>query len=301
MTDSESSWEAREDSFDSRGDDDQVNDLFYSTSLLNHLQNTLCLDTRRIYATGLGQGGGIVHQLACHTHLSRRIAAFALVNAAIYRPMGEEDRLWAKCTVGRRPIPMLEIHGAENNHYPLKPMTDNSISLSTVSAEEWVNDWRELNKCGSNVGRTKPSKANKAVYLTETEHGQLSESITFGGLALRMAFRCGQWANRDDADFGAEEKDLRKIFLLHYAVKGFKHGWPRLKGKPVDGIAFKDNTTVKPLGAPNFDASAVMLSFFQHHRLPSQSTIHSQAKELLIERGAKVYKHGPKDKYHEEL
>jgi len=299
MTDPESGWEEKEDSFDISGDD-TANDLFYTVALLDHLEKSFCIDLRRIYATGLGQGAGVVHQLACHTHLSRRIAAFAPVNGAFYRPVSPEDLLWARCMIGRRPIPMLEIHGAENQHYPLLPLADNSISLATISSDEWVKDWAQLNKCGDVVGQSSPSTATRAVQLTELTTGQRSESIVFGGLVTKTAYRCGFYSNRQNSDLNAEEKDPRKLSIVHYAVKNFGHGWPRVKAKAVDSIHFNGHD-VKPLGSPNFDASAVVLNFFRAHRLPSQSTIHGQAKQLLIERGAKVYKDGPEARYHREL
>lgn len=287
MTDPESGWQPKEDSFDS-DNADLNNDLSYTRLLLNHLEYNHCIDTRRIYALGLGTGAGLVHQLACHTHLSRRIAAYAPVNGAFYRPRGADDRMWGKCLIGRRPIPMLEIHGAENPEYPLLALMDHAKSLETVSAEEWIADWRMLNKCGEKKASSVQSKSSKAVFLTELEDGQLSESTTYGGLALRSSYRCGPHKNRNNSDFSKEEKDLRRISILHYAIKGFKHGWPRMKGPERTEVFFKEQW-VKPLGSPNFDASAEILNFFRHQKLPDKSSIHGQAKALLIERGAKVY------------
>ena len=113
MTDLESAFKPQEYSFDSSGDDDPENDLFFTTNLLNHLESKFCVNTRRIYATGLGMGGGMMHQLACHTHLSRRIGAFAAVGSASFK-VEQLDRLWGQCLLGRRPIPVLQIHGEED-------------------------------------------------------------------------------------------------------------------------------------------------------------------------------------------
>ncbi|KAF2675212.1 hypothetical protein BT63DRAFT_474857 [Microthyrium microscopicum] len=293
ITDPQSTWDPEDISFDSDGTD-PANDLDYTRVLLNHLERTFCLNTQRIYAVGLGTGGGVVHQLACHTHLSRRIAAFAPINGAFYRPRGSEaeDLLWGKCMIGRRPIPMLEIHGVENGEYLLKPEMEHARSLEVLSAEEWVNDWRALNNCGEDVGETVESGASRAVRMTQLQGGQRSESVTYGGLARKVSYRCGYWSNRNNSDFKTEEKDGRKINLLHYAVERFMHGWPRMKGPVQEEVEFYGNK-VKPLGAPNFDASVVVLEFFRQHKLPPYGVIQGQAKRLLIERGAKVYKDGP--------
>jgi hypothetical protein len=302
MTDPESGWQPKEDSFDSDNEDIN-NDLSYTRLLLNHLEHNHCIDTRRIYAVGLGTGAGVVHQLACHTHLSRRIAAYAPINGAFYRPHGEDDRMWGKCLIGRRPVPILEIHGAENPEYPLLSLMDHAKALDTVSVEEFINDWRSLNNCGANKGTMTQSKASNAVFITELENGQLSESSTYGGLALRYSYRCGAYKKRDNADLSKEEKDLRRISILHYAIKGFKHGWPRMKGRERTEIFFKEKW-VQPLGSPNFDATVEVLNWFRHQRLPDQKTVHAQAKALLLERGAKVYdyeKEARAQRAHDEL
>jgi poly(3-hydroxybutyrate) depolymerase len=285
MTDLESAFKPQEYSFDSSGDDDPENDLFLTTNLLNHLESKFCVNTRRIYATGLGMGGGMMHQLACHTHLSRRIGAFAAVGSASFK-VEQVDRLWGQCLLGRRPIPVLQIHGVQDETYALKEsMTLKESDLSP--AEEWLLKWPKLNNCGAPVGKPKPSTSTKATVMTQLEGGQLSESIAYGGAAIKTSYRCGWWPDRENSNFHGEERELRKIFVLQYAVRGFGHGWPRARGDQKE-IEFRGNL-VKPLGSPDFDASGVVLKFFTNHRLPEKAVVMAQAKQLLYERGAKKY------------
>ena len=58
----------------------QVNDVLFVSDLLNHLQAILCIDLRRIYATGFSNGGGMTDVLACT--LAGRLAAFAAVSGS---------------------------------------------------------------------------------------------------------------------------------------------------------------------------------------------------------------------------
>jgi polyhydroxybutyrate depolymerase len=58
----------------------ETDDVLFTSDLLNKLQQDLCIDNQRIYATGFSNGGGMVNLLACK--LSKRIAAFAPVSGA---------------------------------------------------------------------------------------------------------------------------------------------------------------------------------------------------------------------------
>jgi poly(3-hydroxybutyrate) depolymerase len=263
--------------------------MFYTKDLLNHISDNYCINKRRVYATGLGQGGGMVHQLACHTHLSRRFGAFAAVGGAFYQSHDSKDRLWGSCMIGRRPIPILEIHGEKDEKYPLE-QREKGLGKKLLPASRWVKTWSKNNKCGDILGEPTASQATDAVILTQLEGGQVSESLAYAGGAIRTAYRCGKYPDRKNDDFSSEEKSLKRISVLHYAVKGFKHGWPRIQFKHPEKEVEFHGKRVKPPGSPNFDASAIILNYFRHHRLPDSATIMGQAKKLLIERGAKAYK-----------
>jgi hypothetical protein len=193
---------------------------------------------------------------------------------------------------------MLQIRGVPADTYALKEsMTVKESGLSL--AEEWILKWPTLNSCGAPVGKSKPSMTTKSTVMTELEGGQLSESIAYGGAAIKTSYRCGWWPDRENNNFHAEEKELRKIFVLQYAVRG-GHGWPRARGDQKE-IEFRGNL-VKPLGSPDFDASGVVLKYFTNHRLPEKDVIQAQAKQLLYERGAQEYdERNLKAPHHEEL
>ncbi|MGW0007140.1 alpha/beta hydrolase family esterase [Nocardia grenadensis] len=74
-------------------------DIGYLADLLTEVESTLCVDTRRIYATGLSMGGFTTSSLGCQ--VADRLAAIAPV-------AGLTDFDW--CTPAR-PVPVIDLHG----------------------------------------------------------------------------------------------------------------------------------------------------------------------------------------------
>ena len=59
------------------------NDVLMVGSLLDHIEATLCVDTRRVYSTGMSDGGAMTSVLACVAF--NRFAAFAAVAVIVNR------------------------------------------------------------------------------------------------------------------------------------------------------------------------------------------------------------------------
>ena len=79
---------------------DQPDDVAFISALITELQSSLCIDSARVFATGVSNGGGMVALLGCE--LSRRLAGIASV-------AGDYNTL-PPCHLDR-PVPLLEIHG----------------------------------------------------------------------------------------------------------------------------------------------------------------------------------------------
>jgi len=78
---------------------DNIDDVGFINAVLDRLEQELCIDTQRVYATGMSNGAFLAHRLACE--LSERVAAIAPVAGV----MG-----LASCTPSR-PVPVLHFHG----------------------------------------------------------------------------------------------------------------------------------------------------------------------------------------------
>ena len=113
-----------------------VDDVAYTNDLLDTLQSDLCVDTRRVYATGKSNGAGFTGILACE--LSDRIAAVAPVAAAFYGT-GHPT-----CAPGR-PVPVIEFHGTEDATIPY----DGDADRGLPAIQDWAGDWVERNGCAA--------------------------------------------------------------------------------------------------------------------------------------------------------
>lgn len=76
-----------------------VDDVAYTRALLDDLATKLCVDPKRVFATGLSNGAYMAHRLACE--LSDRIAAIGPV----------AGQLLTKTCTPKRPVPVMHFHG----------------------------------------------------------------------------------------------------------------------------------------------------------------------------------------------
>ena len=91
-------------------------DLQFTWDLLAEIRGEYCVDSARVYATGISNGGGFVGTLACNDTVGGEFAAFAPASGSFYTDAtGVDDG----CTPARDVMPMLEFHGGsdESVHY----------------------------------------------------------------------------------------------------------------------------------------------------------------------------------------
>jgi polyhydroxybutyrate depolymerase len=112
-------------------------DVRFISEMIDTLERTYNIDSTRIYANGISNGGGMAFVLSCT--LSNRIAAIGLVAAAETLP-------WSWCK-DHRPMPMIAFHGTadpivpyEGGHLPLAPETFPDV-------QTWVSSWAQRNRC----------------------------------------------------------------------------------------------------------------------------------------------------------
>lgn len=91
-------------------------DLQFVWDLLGEVRKTFCVDSARIYATGISMGGGFVDTIACNATVGGEFAAFAPASGSFYTNNQENHE---NCKPARVPTPMLEFHGGadESVHY----------------------------------------------------------------------------------------------------------------------------------------------------------------------------------------
>ena len=121
-----------------------VDDIDFADTLITHVSDQFNIDPRRIYATGMSQGGFVVQQMACE--LSHRVAAIAPVASATI-----PERVAELC---QPPVPTayLGFHGTQDITIPIEGrdgfLTDAGLGVPVMSVAETTEFWRLSNGCG---------------------------------------------------------------------------------------------------------------------------------------------------------
>lgn len=151
-------------------------DIGFTHDVLDALENQYCVDTARMYATGMSQGGGFVGQLACDPGTSTRLAAFAPVAGAFYiESVTDEadcdpDTVRIPCAPGRVGIPITEFHGGDDDTIHFEGGMRKGACLPSIT--HWVEEWSIRNGAGSE-STTQPIAGTDGGQTYEYEGGQV--------------------------------------------------------------------------------------------------------------------------------
>ena len=115
-------------------------DVKFISELIDTLHASYNIDTTRVYANGLSNGGGMSFALSCT--LSNRIAAVGLVGAAQTLP-------WTWCK-DPRPVPMISFHGTADTAVPYNGGPSWISPRPFPGAPQWAANWAQRNRCGGN-------------------------------------------------------------------------------------------------------------------------------------------------------
>jgi poly(3-hydroxybutyrate) depolymerase len=267
-------------------------DIQFTHALVRDMENLMCIDTTRIYAVGLGVGGGMMHILACDPTLSASFAAFAAVGG-VFGKGKEGKRPWGVCKPARR-VPIMEIHGLDDQiaGYILR---ENENGKKRMIPKHWVEEWADRNGCGVEEGEAKQSEEEPATFVTKLTNGVLTESIQYGGSVRRIARNCFPKAKveeakepepEDEEDLTVASEDEKSPLLesdlnlpttalpdanstvLHYTVAGYSHGWPRQHLKRQQYVQYKDqHFALADESDTFFDTTKIIFQYFAAHVL----------------------------------
>lgn len=111
-------------------------DVAFVGALLDRLQQQYGADSRRIYATGISNGGFLVQRLACE--MPTRVRAFASVVATV--PNGLQQDCQSKV-----PVSMLMMNGTDDRKVPWNGGTLGYGSI--LSVPDSIRFWQQKNGC----------------------------------------------------------------------------------------------------------------------------------------------------------
>jgi polyhydroxybutyrate depolymerase len=118
--------------------------------MLDQIPMKYSIDTRRIYATGLGEGGFMALRVGCN--MADRITAIAPVGAAMPKTM---------ICLPSRAVPALFIKGTDDPIVPDNGGTYKPGRFHVLSAEESVKTWARFDHCSEKPAETKLPSADK--------------------------------------------------------------------------------------------------------------------------------------------
>ncbi len=124
---------------------DSVDDIAFTKALLDKLESDYCIDPKRVYATGMSNGGFFSHRIGCE--LANRFAAIAPVAGVLGIPPDQ-------CHPSR-PLPIIDFHGTSD---PLVPYDGGTPILPTLGAglvfrsvAETMHFWQLNNGCSGST------------------------------------------------------------------------------------------------------------------------------------------------------
>lgn len=124
-------------------------DIEFAEEVLNHVEDHLCIDAGRLYASGISSGGMLVSNLACR--LSERLAA-------VGTSIGVADP-FASCVGHPSPLPIVSVVGSDDG-----PVT---------AVAEVHRSWARNNGC-----EMEPSTRLTASNVTTTEYRRCTDGAT---------------------------------------------------------------------------------------------------------------------------
>ncbi|MFH0991546.1 MAG: PHB depolymerase family esterase [bacterium] len=140
--------------------ENNIDDVGFIRSLINELERNYSIDPKRIFATGISNGGKMCYVLACA--LSEKIAAIAPVAGSMELPA---------CSP-KQPVSVVIFHGTKDQHIlysggiPIKqvdrsPRVDSSVTFA-------VGYWVHHNQCSPTASMTQQGSIIKESYIQST-------------------------------------------------------------------------------------------------------------------------------------
>ena len=135
-----------------------TDDIGFFNQMLDKLGSKFAVDSARVYATGLSDGGFMSLRLGCA--LGDRIAAIGAVGAAMPKTM---------ICLPSRPVPLAMINGTSDPVVPYGGGTEHNRNLATISVEDSAKAWAKIDRCAEKPEKSKLPAHAKGGMETKIE------------------------------------------------------------------------------------------------------------------------------------
>jgi polyhydroxybutyrate depolymerase len=147
---------------ETRNRPEPADDVAFLNQMLDQLALKYSLDTRRIYASGLSDGGFMALRVGCS--MADRVAAIAAVGAAMPKAM---------ICLPARAVPALFINGTDDPVVPDNGGNYKPGRFHVLSAEDSAKTWAKFDRCGEKPAQDKLPSSEKG--------GKETKTFTFSG------------------------------------------------------------------------------------------------------------------------
>jgi polyhydroxybutyrate depolymerase len=136
-------------------------DVIFTAKLLDDLASVTNVDPKRVFATGMSNGGMMCHRLAAE--LSDRIAAIAAVSGTLSIPQCNPTR----------PVPVIHFHGTADRIVPFGgPNPNGPRLLKFKSVEQTIKTWCDIDGCPAEPRTTEfPDTAHDGTSAVQKVYG----------------------------------------------------------------------------------------------------------------------------------
>lgn len=121
-----------------------ADDVEFLNQMLDRMAAKFSVDSARVYATGLSEGGFMAMRVGCA--MADRVAAIAPVGAAMPKTM---------ICLPSRPVPVAMINGTSDPIVPYDGGTEHNLHLPVVSVEDSAKAWARIDRCAEKPTQTK--------------------------------------------------------------------------------------------------------------------------------------------------
>ncbi|GAC1306564.1 MAG: PHB depolymerase family esterase [Mucilaginibacter sp.] len=151
-----------------------INDVKFIDQLITYISHTYNGDERRVYVTGMSNGGFLASRLACE--LSSRIAAIAVVGASMDKNMDYHPG---------KPIPAMYIQGTKDPLVPYDGGTMKGAGGEIYGHADVLKVWAEAGRCiDKPIVTHLPDEAHDGTAIIKEEYSNPASGLKVVGYTV---------------------------------------------------------------------------------------------------------------------
>jgi len=151
-------------------------DILFVNAMLDKVNQTLCTQPQKTYASGMSRGSAMVFLLACLPENQRRFAAFGGAGASFYRPVCSNSQ----------PAPLIYFHGTKD---PVVPFTGGTVKSKGPNGETDVvqpantimKEWAKHNGCSGAPAEKTTGDVDQTKWASCAANAQVDYYAVTGG------------------------------------------------------------------------------------------------------------------------